>query len=508
MSTQTSLRKGLGFGAMGFGANALLAIVSSIVTARLYGVDVIGEFALVAAPGTMVWALSYAGEQVASVRHLVEYPQRHPRVTGIFFAVFAFSLVLTTVVGVAVLTIAYLLFNGPIDRPDLFAPTVVNTVACVFISTPAANLDTPMSAFMAGRELFWIRLLQAFSFIVLAVGLSFVEADVWALVIATIGSWSVSLAHRLIAVRAFVDLRPQVDELRAGLAELRQILAYGIKLVPRALSMNVSYEIGVWVLGATSSIGAVGAYNRAWTVVYRFTEANWRINEMLFPALVRRRREGDRVGFARASLDTQRYALFLTLLPASFGAGGAEAIMRIFGPGFGRASDALAILLLLPMLSMLQGIQATILFASERPTAPSVATVLQMIVTVVGTFFLTEWLGIVGPAIGLVLGFAVCVLLQSAMLRGTFDASLRSLFPPSHLLGPVVAYAVAFGVGRLCAEQVPGLILSLLAVAVAGAVAYLGVALAIARPLPRDRERIRSLLERWPGRGVATGEAL
>jgi O-antigen/teichoic acid export membrane protein len=496
MSDRPSLSSGLSFGALSFGAGAILAIVSSVVTARLYGVEVIGEFALVAAPAAVLWFLSDAGEQTASVRLLVDLPNRHPRVTGIFVAVSCFSLVLTAVVGALVMAGAYLLLNGPIGRPGLVAPAAVNTLGCICISNPAWNLETPLKAFMAGRELFWIRLVQALVFLAVAIFLSFHQADVWALVIATIASWGISLLHRLVVIRPFVDFRPEADHVRAGFALLPEILRYGIKIVPGMLSSGISYEIGIWVLGLKSSVAVVGSYSRAWSIIRRFAEVNWRISEMLFPALIARRSNGDQVGFARASLDTMRYVLLLALLPAAVGGGGAETIMAIFGPGFVDGSGALAILVLVPPLSLLVTAQVTVLLATDRPGASSVVSVLQMLLTVVATFLLTDWLGILGPALALVGGFVFSLGLQGLMLRSTFEVPLRSLFPLSHAVGAMLAYAAGFLVSRLCSELIGGMLPSLLAISVLGSAAYAGVVYLIARPLPRDRERLNSVLGR------------
>lgn len=456
----------------------------------------IGQFALVSAPAALIWFLSNAGEQVASIRLLVGLPRRHPRITGIFFVVFTFSLALTTVVGLLVLIGTYFLLNGPVDHPGLFGAAAVNTLGCIFVSNPAWNLETPFSAFMAGRELFWIRLVQPIVFLVVSVALSFSTPDVWALVIATIVSWAVSFVHRLFSIRPFVDLRPRRDEIREARKLLPEILSFGIRIVPGTLASGFAYEIGVWVLGATQSVTAVGGYNRAWSVIRRFIEVNWRIAEMLYPSLVHRRSDGDTVGFNTVSLDMMRYVLIGALLPAAVAGGGAESVMDVFGPGFAVASTALAILLLAPGLSLLQTIQETVLIATDRPGRGSIASLGQMIVTVVATLALTPWLGISGPAIALLAGYAVAIGYQSLVLRKTYRGATRSLFPWTHVAGAVTAYVVAFVVSRVCSDAIGPVIPSLLAIGCLGTLAFVGTLALFVRPLGRDRERLGSLLAR------------
>ena len=75
--------------------SAVLSLVTAVVTARIYGIQVMGEFALAFAPTGIVWVLSSVREQPALVRALAPLAPRDPRATGLFAAVFGFSFVLT-----------------------------------------------------------------------------------------------------------------------------------------------------------------------------------------------------------------------------------------------------------------------------------------------------------------------------------------------------------------------------------------------------------------------------
>src|SRR6478672_7607754 len=121
-----SFTNAFGFGALSFLVSGVLALGSSIFTARIYGITVIGEFALAYAPTGAVWFLSSVREQPALIRLLAPLPLRSPRVTGLFIPVFMFSTGLTILAcGTAALG-TYLLFHGPIGHPELFLPAVVS----------------------------------------------------------------------------------------------------------------------------------------------------------------------------------------------------------------------------------------------------------------------------------------------------------------------------------------------------------------------------------------------
>ena len=62
--------------------------------------------------------------------------------------------------------------------------------------------------------------------------------------------------------------------------------------------------------------------------------------------------EHDHDAFDRTLLDTARYAALALLLVGAAAGGAAEGVMHIFGPGFAAGSDALAILLVTPALTV------------------------------------------------------------------------------------------------------------------------------------------------------------
>ena len=197
ISKRPSFRSAFGFGGLSFAVSGILALGSSIFTARIYGIDVIGEFALAYAPTGAVWFLSSVREQPALIRLLAPLPPRSPRVTGLFVPVFIFSEALTLVSSIVAAVATYLLFRGPIGHPDLFAPAMVSLGGYLLFTNPAWNIDGVLSAFRAGRDLFWIRSHQMAAYLVFAVAASFFMPTVWGLILSTVASWVTSLAHRL-----------------------------------------------------------------------------------------------------------------------------------------------------------------------------------------------------------------------------------------------------------------------------------------------------------------------
>jgi O-antigen/teichoic acid export membrane protein len=468
----------------------LVGLVSGVVIARIYGIGIVGEYALVVAPMNLVWYLSSARERPAFVRELATLDVRAPRVTGLFAAMLSFSLALTVVVAAVGLAITRVVFAGPIDQPELFAPAAVTMLGYVLVTNTGWNLDAVFAGFRAGRELFWIRLHQALVFLVIGIGAGLVVDSVWGLVIATAGSSLTSLLHRLIAVRRFMRARVSREEVRAGFRSLPAMIAFGLKIVPGSIANGISNEAGTWVLGIMSPVATVGAYSRAWMLGRRFVELNWRITEMLFPTLVERRAAGDREGFDRALVDTIRYCAVGMLLPAAAAGGAATSVMALFGPGFGRAADALGVLLLMPALITAAQILRNALFAVDRPGLSSVIALVRMAITVAATVALTSWLGITGTALGLLTGAVADMAWMSVAMRSRLASPLTTLWPARQMVALLTAYIAGFAAARGVETAVSGLS-GLVPALIAGCAAYTAVFTAAGGVTSRDRRRLR-----------------
>ncbi len=484
-----SFGAGLGLGGLSFLVTLAVGLVSSIVIARIYGVRIVGEFALVTAPTLAAWSLSNLRQGPALVRVLSTEPARSPAVTGLFAAVFAVSWALTAVVAALLAGATALVFRGPLDRPDLLAPALVMLAQFLVFVNPGWNLENVFSAFRAGRSLFWIRLAEALIVLAASVLASLVDEDVWALVLATGFGAACTLVQRVWLVRRWMALTTSRAALRDGFRRTPEVLRFGLKLAPGNLAEGISYDAPIWVLGLSLPAAAVGAYSRAWQTANRLYAFGYRVNEMLLPTLVERAGEGDGDAFDRTLLDTARYAVLALLLVGAAAGGAAEGVMHIFGPGFEAGSEALAILLVTPALTVLTGIGAQAQYALDRPWASTITAVAGMVAKVGAVIVLTETNGLTGAAIG----FAAGTLLQSALqgidVARHLHGPARRWLPLRQVAGIVVAYAAGFG-AALAADRSLAEPFGLIAGLAAGSAVFIAAYALVAGVLPRDRARI------------------
>jgi len=490
---RASYRLGFLFGTLNFVAVSGLGLVSTVVTARLYGVRIVGQFALVWAPVAALWVLSTVKEQQALIREVTALPPRHPRVSQLFAAVFTFSCALTVAVSLVVAVVCLLIYPGPLHAPELVVPVLVTIAGYATVGNTGWNIDSILSAFVAGRELFFVRLHEVVAYIVIATTIGLVWRSVWGMVIALIGGWVTSLIHRMIAVRPFVRASLTLDEYRAGLRVLPDLLRFGLKATPGQLAQGFSQQGGIWALGVVAPVAVVGAYSRAQTIPQRLVQASNRITEVLYPTLVGRHAQGDRHGFDRALIDSIRYEVIGMLAIAAVLGGAAHSVLAIFGPGFSSATTALALLVLFPALASVTATQTQALWATNRPGLTSVIAGVRLAITIVLLVVLTPSIGMVGPAIALLAGYLAVVALSGLALRPSLARPLRFTWPIRERIALLAAYAGGFAAAHGVEQLVPS-IAGLLLCLPAGAAAYVAVLLLCRGLNGRDRHRLSEII--------------
>jgi O-antigen/teichoic acid export membrane protein len=241
-----------------------------------------------------------------------------------------------------------------------------------------------------------------------------------------------------------------------------------------------------------TSVAAVGAYNRAWTLGRRLQELNWRIAEMLLPTLAQRWGAGDTVGFERVLFDTLRYSAVGMLLIGAAGGGSAPGIMELFGGGFDQASAALAIILLMPALQTLSTLQSQALVAQDRPLATTYAAGGRVAATVIATVAFVPVAGVTGAALGMIIGSTVDLVWKTVLVLRTINARLRDLWPVRNAVGLGAAYVAAFLTARPVEVMFPGFAGVALGL-ILGSLVYFTVVILVGGMTPDDRRRLKDV---------------
>jgi O-antigen/teichoic acid export membrane protein len=390
---------------------------------------------------------------------------------------------------IPVAAIAAVVLAGPIGHAELVPPAMVYLAGYVVISNTSWNVDSIFGAYGDGRSLFLLRLHETLMTLAVVVALSF-HPTVWGPVAGALAGWTTALIHRLFVVRVWMSYRAGPAALREGFGQLREIIRFGLKMTPGSLASGVSTQAGIWTLGVVAPVAVVGAYSRAWSVSSRFVDVNWRLGEMVFPALVERESRGDVAGFHRVYVTALRYATTSLAALAAVGGGAATAVMAFFGPDFTSASTALALTLLVPLFATVATLESCALLALGFPGATSIVAIISACVTLIGTVVLARPLGVTGPALALALGGLVAIVLCTRVVRRHLRPPFRVLWPYRQRLLTLVAAAVGFAAARLASSWMTGPI-GLLPALAAGSVGFALVFVAGGGLMPEDRERLR-----------------
>jgi O-antigen/teichoic acid export membrane protein len=178
----------------------------------------------------------------------------------------------------------------------------------------------------------------------------------------------------------------------------------------------------------------------------------------------------------------------MLLLAAAIG-GAAQSVLEIFGPGFDRAVPALVLLALFPALASISVTQTQALWAVDRPGITSLIAFVRLGVAIVLLVALTPSMNMVGPALALLAGFVVAIVLSGLVLRGHLTRPLRASWPLREMLTLPIAYGAGFTATHGIEKMLPTTFAVPLCLA-AGALVY-GVAFVACGGLnERDRARL------------------
>ena len=487
----TSMRRGLGFAGSSFASTVVIVTLGALVTSRLYGIEVIGEQALASVPYLLTMRFSTVSEQTALVRAISVLPRRDRNAAGTALAVFGFSVMATTVVASIVFFLTAVVLGGAIRENELVAPTLVLLVAYVLLENTNWSIDTIMSATGGLRELLYVRLVQAVTFVAVAVAIALAsdQPTVWGLVIATVASFFIALVMRLFTLSRFMMVTPGYEAVRTGMRQLPGILKFGLAIVPAQLASGLATQSAIWIIGGTQSIGAVGAYSRAASIAVRLDDAAFRINEVLLPQLVQQRHAGIEAHVTYTiERTTRRVSVALGLIVASVG-GAAHGVLELFGPGFSAADHALALLLVAHTAAVLSMVWNQSFIAADRPGLVSWISASRGLIVIPCMFVAAKWWGITAVAFVWASGFVIETMVKIAWARRTVLVGARSGVPLRFGLRVAATTGIGYVAGLGLDRLLGGPVGTLMALA-GGSAAYVVAAIATGALSSADVRRV------------------
>jgi O-antigen/teichoic acid export membrane protein len=426
-----------------------LGLVSAVVTARVFGVEVIGAFALASLLTGSLHMVSNVREQGGLVRELTRHPAGAPESRALLWMVLAFSAALTLAILIPFGALSIWLLRDVFEQPDLVAPFLALAAAYLLLDNTSFNLDAPLVAYRDGRAVWIVRMAITVTMIAGALGCALLdERSLWALVAITIAASAVGTVLRLRAVRRLTGLASSRREIARVRDKLRPIVWFGIRQAPLNYTETAIEYADTAVLGASVPLASVGAYSRAYTLYRRAGQVPVTLSRLYFPTLTALWHRGEHDAMLRVHRLSTRYLTLLLLPAATWLAASAPAVLAIFGPGFDEGATALSILIFAVVLDGYGRTAGGFLAACDRPGIVSIVSVGTALLNVGLCLALIPSLELTGAALANVAGwlFAATALVVIAARHArrsawamTDPGFLVRLIAACALLGVVVA---------------------------------------------------------------------
>ncbi len=397
---QDRYARGLKYSAYDTATSFVLGLASAIVTARVFGAEVIGAFALASLLTGSLHMVSNVREQGGLVRELTRYVPGAPETRALLWLVLGFSVVLTIAILAPFGALALFMLYEVFERPELVAPFAALVASYVLLDNTSFNLEAPLVAFRDGRALWIARMGVTATMILGAVACAVAGAQtLWALVGVTIAASATGVVLRLYAVGRLTGLRTRRAAIAAVRDRLRPIVWFGIRQAPLNYSETAIEYADTAVLGATVPLASVGAYNRAYTLYRRAGQIPIGLSRLYFPTMSALFHRGERDAMVRVYRLSTRYLTLLLLPAATWVAASAPAVLGLFGPGFEPGATALSILIFAIVFYGYASTSGGLLSAADRPGVVSIVSVATAVLNVGLCLVLIPPLDLTGAAL-------------------------------------------------------------------------------------------------------------
>jgi O-antigen/teichoic acid export membrane protein len=420
-----------------------LGLVSAIVTARVFGAEVIGAFALASLLTGSLHMISNVREQGGLVRELTRHAAHAPESRALVLMVLGFSAALTLAVLIPFGALSVWLLREVFEQPDLVAPFAVLVAGYLLLDNTSFNLDAPLVAYRDGRSLWVVR--SAITTTMIAGALACAVADersLWALVAITVAASAVGVGLRLLAVGRLTGLRSSRREIARVRERLRPIVWFGVRQAPLNYTETAIEYTDTAVLGASVPLVSIGAYSRAYTLYRRAGQVPIALSRLYFPTLTALFHRGEHDAMLRVHRLSTRYLTLLLMPAATWLAASAPAVLAIFGPGFDEGATALSILIFAVVLDGYGRTAGGLLAAADRPGIVSIVFVGVAVINVGLCLALIPPLELTGAAIANLAGWLFATVALVVLAARHAGSSAWSMTDPGFLLRLAGACAV------------------------------------------------------------------
>lgn len=377
---------------------AVGSILTAVVASRLYGIKLVGDFALVLAPWAVLVKISTIAEHLGFMRVAAVLPERSEELGALFAALLRFSTALTFATSVLTGVVTSLLYSGPIHRPHLIAPAIVLLAGYLCFDNVGWNLDTLLTSTRQNAALFWSRVSQSLSILCMTLLLSWWMPNIWGLTLGTLFGYVFPFVVRVPAALRVLPHRVSHEATVHARKEFRSLLHFSKDFIPNSWMSGISGQSPTLVLGAYSSQVQLGVFSRAFGITGRLQDIVYRMGANLITYLSRALVQG-RPAFVALARKTVLLTLLAIGLPVVILIAHARSVLRVFGSDFVSGGTSLRILAIAVLItSVCSALTGVVVVSVHRATVLAWASAGSQLVGVVASFPLVHRWGANGAA--------------------------------------------------------------------------------------------------------------
>ncbi|RLB79392.1 MAG: hypothetical protein DRH24_12700 [Deltaproteobacteria bacterium] len=422
MNEIKTISKGAFWLLVGFGASKLATLAFRVISARLFGVEVYGNFVVSFTLFSAISLISVFGLPLA-----MEY--FFPRVKrSLAKGILLESLMVSTLISVALSSVLVLFFSYVVELFNVTDPSML--LIFLLITPIGAVSEILASVFRAYKNMKWEvlykRVLPQVGVVVFLVLFSFLKLRSISIAL------SFALSYLLAAGVMFFVIRSSVfHDVRARRFNVIKLLGYA---VPVSLSLMMMFLM-VWednlIISYFLGPSAAGLYGSAAPISQFLILPASMFSVILLPVLSGITAGSKRARFVKVLSFSARWTLMLSLLFAIPIMIFSKLVLSLlFGSTFIGASTALSILAIGYVLFGLSQIFGRVLMSYNKPNLYMLTTVISVIANFVLNILLVPVLGINGAAVGTFSSMFILLVLTYLFVRFACNVTIsdRRLF--------------------------------------------------------------------------------
>jgi O-antigen/teichoic acid export membrane protein len=411
------------------GANVFgvfLSIATSVIIARILGVEGRGEYSLVLLFGNLITTFLNCGIPSAIVYYVGG---------GRMSAQQMIKNSLLAAIGLGIICLAGIIVfghNGVVLQWLLGAVTLTTSLKLIAISTPLALYSGfLMNIFLAENKITAFNFFPLFSQCITLASILIIhtlgQITVLSIVVITV---SVQLLITLIMILRRGDVHHIINSPVMRVLEIRHLFIYALPSYAANLVQFVSYRIGPLLVGHYHGFAGVGIY----TLATGLAEFLWLLSRpvatVLFPKMSTSKTPEQHVDLA---LQMARFSFYITIVCALIGACACRFVIpALYGYAFSSAVSPFLWLLPGTTFFSIVNVLASYLAGIGKPELNLIVSVTSTVFTVILTLILLPHFGLTGAAIATSTGYFISTILTCFLVIKIGGISLsRYVLPPS-----------------------------------------------------------------------------